>query len=176
MGICETFASQRKQDLEKKRAGNCNVGSPDSLRPFGEEGSRVLMGLFARKLGELLGHLGKKRGEVREALSFHVDDRRRGLRDKAFVRELSLALLHFAHQAGCLLLEAFAFSLHVDFDLEHELEVAHDRDRRDRALRFLLETFNMFDRFDAGELLEVGSGRKAFGFVARNEERELLRG
>ena len=134
------------------------------------------MGLFARKLGELFSHLGKKRGEVREALSFHVDDRRRGLRNEAFVRELSLALLHFAREARSFLLEAFALSLHVDFDLEHELEVAHDRDRRDRAFRFLLEAFNMFDRFDAGELLEVGSSREAFSFVARNEERELLRG
>ena len=93
---------------------------------------RAFEALGGGELGKLFALLFKERREVRETFLFGRDHFGGRARDEAFVAEFGFALLHLRFEALDFLREAGAFGGNVDFDLEHELEIADDRDGRER--------------------------------------------
>ena len=57
----------------------------------------------------------------------------RSLGDEALIAQLALAFLDFSGKTSGFLGKAFSFSFDVNFNLEHQFEVANDGHGRDRA-------------------------------------------
>ena len=91
--------------------------------------------------------------------------------NEAFVAELGVALGDFAVDAFDFLGEADAFSGHINFNLEHQLEVAHNGHRSDRAFVGLVDRGDVFDTRQTTEEGNVGTDSLNGLFVAFDEER-----
>lgn len=87
--------------------------------------------LGRRQLGKLFAQLRGQIREVGQTRAFLLHNGSRSARNEAFVAELGVALGDFAVDAFDFLGEADAFSGHVNFNLEHQLEIANDGNRSD---------------------------------------------
>ena len=95
----------------------------------------------------MLLNLSKERREFRKALLFCIHDRSRSLGDEAFIAQLALAFLDFSGKTSSFLGKAFSFSFDVNFNLEHQFEVANDGHGRYGALSGLLKILDMCNGF-----------------------------
>ena len=80
-----------------------------------------------RQAFKLFANFDKQSGEVGKTLLFRFDHLSWGAGNKAFVAKFGFALGDFAFEAGDFLRETVAFGGEVDFNLEHQLEVADGR-------------------------------------------------
>ena len=124
-----------------------------------------------RQTIELLANLGEQSGEVGKTLLFRFDHLSRGAGNKAFVAKFGFALGDFAFEAGDFLRETVAFGGEVDFNLEHQLEVADDGHGSDRAFVRTVHVLNVLDGLKAGEGMNVRGGFEALRFGTCDDER-----
>ena len=129
-----------------------------------------------RQAFKLFANLDKQSGEVGKTLLFRFDHLSWGAGNKAFVAKFGFALGDFAFEAGDFLRETVAFGGEVDFNLEHQLEVADDGHGSDRAFVRTVHVLNVLDGLKAGEGMNVRGGFEALRFGTCDDERDALGG
>ena len=120
--------------------------------------------LCLRQFAELLLNLSKECCEFRKALLFCIHYSSGSLGDEAFIAQLALALLDFSGKTSGFLGKALSFSFDVNFNLEHQFEVANDGHGRYGALSGLLKILDMRNGFKACKLLQIRCCSCAFSF------------